>query len=271
MPGPCIPLMPPVVMFCMLCTLCCGPVEIDSLRFEVVTTGGKGRLLMSSMSPISGSCPPPIPVLMPTFDCRRWRLGVVLGGGRLGTLLLVGAVVGFGGAAAIGTTLPLVGAGIEVPWLVGVLPAVEPPFVEPCADCGDSESFTLWPWVEVGVVTGVCTIEFLREAFLEERADAVPTGIEFPLPRLRFLMTSVLRDNGRTTPCSFRNKPQALHKGWPSGLRRHNGVVWVKQLVQVVGMPLLSPFRDPPGLPGREGATLLNPDSGGELGEDCGL
>ena len=44
----------------------------------------------------------------------------------------------------------------------------------------------------------------------------------------------------------------------------------MKQLVHVVGTPLLSPAFEPPGLPGRDGATLLNPDSGGELGDDCG-
>ena len=122
-----------------------------------------------------------------------------------------------------------------------------------------------------GVVTGVWMMEFLREAFLEERVEVVPMGREVPLPRLRFLMTSVLRERGRTTPWSLRKRPQALHRGWPSGLRRHRGVVWVKQLVHVVGTPLVSPFFDPPGLPGLDGTTLLKPDSGGELGDDWGL
>lgn len=41
----------------------------------------------------------------------------------------------------------------------------------------------------------------------------------------------------------------------------------MKQLVHVVGTPLLSPSL---GLPGLDGATELNPDSGGDVGEDCG-
>jgi hypothetical protein len=101
-------------------------------------------------------------------------------------------------------------------------------------------------------------------------------------------MTSVLRLRGRTTPWSFKNKPQALHSGWPSGFRLHSGVVWVKQLVHVVG-PLLSFWLPPPppdpckfvlefcfdmeGDDGRLGATEEKPDTGpgpslGELGND---
>jgi hypothetical protein len=52
--------------------------------------------------------------------------------------------------------------------------------------------------------------------------------------RFRFLMTSVLRLRGRTTPCSFKNNPHALHRGSPSGSRRHRGVVPVPQLVHEV-------------------------------------
>lgn len=128
-----------------------------------------------------------------------------------------------------------------------VLPDDPPP--EP-VDLGDSESAAL---CDVGVVTGVCAIEFLRDGFFDDRVDAVPTGV-VPLPRLRFLMTSVLSDSGRTTPWSFKNSPQALHSGWPSGLRRHKGVVCVKQLVHVVGAPP-SPCFVPPGLCGRDGAA----------------
>jgi len=79
-------------------------------------------------------------------------------------------------------------------------------------------------------VVGELSLDFLIE-FL--RADVrVGTGsttvvVEFPPPRFRFLMTSVLRDNGRTTPWSLRNKPHALHNGWPSGCRRHKGVLVV--------------------------------------------
>lgn len=101
-------------------------------------------------------------------------------------------------------------------------------------DFGDSESA---PFPEVGVVTGVCASEFLRDDFFEALVDAELTGAVLPLPRLRFLMTSVLRDKGRTTPCNFRNRPHALHNGCPSGFRRHNGVVCVKQFVHVVGTP----------------------------------
>lgn len=118
------------------------------------------------------------------------------------------------------------------------LPEVEEEPTEPVVDLGDSDS--LAGLAEVGVVaeaaeeaTGVWAIEFLRDDFLDEREEL--TGIELPLPRFRFLITSVLSESGRTTPCSLRKRPQALQSGWPSGLRRHSGVVWVKQLVQVVG------------------------------------
>ena len=114
----------------------------------------------------------------------------------------------------------------------GVVPAMPAP-TDP-VDLGDSESAWL-ALAEVGVVTGVCASEFLREDFFEERVAVEPVGAELPLPRLRFLITSVFRLSGLTTPCNFRNKPQALQRGWPSGLRRHNGVVCVKQFVQVVG------------------------------------
>lgn len=82
-----------------------------------------------------------------------------------------------------------------------------------------------------------------------------------PLPawpdRLRFLITSVLRESGRTTPCSLRNSPHALHNGWPSGLRRQSGVVWVWQFVQDVGgcwPPLLEAA---PAIDDTGGALLL--------------
>lgn len=139
---------------------------------------------------------------------------------------------------------------------------------------------------DLGVVAGVCAAFavpaagaaellvmvatlFLRLVAAEEAAvDEVPFLVERetvplgpplvgPEPRLRFLMTSVLRERGRTTPCSLRKRPQALHRGWPSGLRRQRGVVWVKQFVQVVGGPS---GRVPPGEEGREGAAELKPD-----------
>ena len=97
---------------------------------------------------------------------------------------------------------------------MGVLPAVEPPFADPCREGGESESTTLWALPDVGVVAGVCAIEFLRDAFFDERVEEpAPTGTELPLPRLRFLMTSVFRESGRTTPWSLRKSPQALHNG----------------------------------------------------------
>jgi hypothetical protein len=106
---------------------------------------------------------------------------------------------------------------------------------------------------ELCVVEGVARVEFFRVAapelapeapadFLEDLvlAPPPPTGRLAPDPRLRFLITSVFRLKGRTTPWSFRNKPHALQRGCPSGFRLHNGVVWVKQFVHVVGA-LLSP------------------------------
>lgn len=106
-----------------------------------------------------------------------------------------------GGPGAIGITPPFEGAVAAD----ARLRLDDPPPPEP-VEFGDSDSTAL------GVVTGVCAIEFLREDFLEDRVDDAPTGA-LPLPRLRFLMTSVLSDSGRTTPCSFRNRPHALHRG----------------------------------------------------------
>lgn len=113
------------------------------------------------------------------------------------------------------------------------------------------------------------------EFFLEPGADALalflplvlePTGKLAPDPRLRFLITSVFKLSGRTTPWSFKNSPQALQRGCPSGFRRHSGVVWVKQLVHVVGALLSElvpcpcrfvddPCLEPGGDEGRLGAT----------------
>lgn len=42
--------------------------------------------------------------------------------------------------------------------------------------------------------------------------DRVLWGLTPPL-RLRFLITSVFKLSGRTTPCNFRKRPHALHKG----------------------------------------------------------
>lgn len=64
--------------------------------------------------------------------------------------------------------------------------------------------------------------------------DVELDALLLPLFRLRFLITSVFKLNGLTTPCNFRNKPQALHSGLPSGFLRHKGVVVVLQLVHCV-------------------------------------
>ena len=165
-----------------------------------------------------------------------------------------------------------------------MLPAVLPPEPPPLA--GLSPSFTLPALViEGGVVACVAvvdvdkaSVEFLRDAGPDVVPDAPlavfldrvlvpPIGRLAPDPRLRFLMTSVFKLSGRTTPCSFRNRPQALHRGCPSGLRRQRGVVCVKQFVHVVGvfpspwLPpddcrfVVDPCLEPSGEAGRLGAT----------------
>jgi len=184
--------------------------------------------LVSSASPISSSCDS-------TLLEPRTRFGA---GATVRVCAKFTELLDLGGPGAIGTT-PL---GFEDVGVVDedMVPEAPPP--EP-VDFGDSDSAALW---DVGVVTGVCAIEFFRDDFFDDRVDVVPTGA-LPLPRLRFLITSVLSDKGRTTPCSFKNKPHALQSGCPSGLRLHKGVVWVKQLVQVVGAPP-SPCFEPPGL-----------------------
>lgn len=211
------------------------------------------RCTLCPMLPISSAS-----AISVSFCCRE-LLALLCFRTRRGATRRVGAVsggcvAGFGGPGAIGTT---VFTGLSAgPELVGVLAAEPPP------DLGESDSLArLFP------VAGVpaCTTEFLRLTAFLERDD--PTGTVLPLPRLRFLMTSVFKLNGRTTPCSLRKSPQALHSGWPSGLRRHKGVVCVKQLVHVVGTPLFSPPGR--GLPGRDGAADVKPDSGGDAGDVC--
>jgi hypothetical protein len=115
-------------------------------------------------------------------------------------------VIGFGGPGAIGTTV-LTGLSVG-PELVGVLP-------DDCVDLGESESIAKFLLV-VGVFTFACATEFLRLAAFLERE--VPTGMALPLPRFRFLITSVFKLSGRTTPCNLRKRPQALQRGCPSGL-----------------------------------------------------
>lgn len=133
-------------------------------------------------------------------------------------------------------------------------------------------------------------VEFFRAAalmlaFFLDRVLVPPTGRLAPEPRFRFLMTSVFKLSGLTTPWSFKNKPQALQRGCPSGLRRHNGVVCVKQLVQVVGVSVEFPaapckfvvepcFAPGGGDEGRLAGTEERPDerptsAGGEWEADC--
>lgn len=138
---------------------------------------------------------------------------------------------------------------------------------------GDSEdAFALCPRLEDGKMPfWTCWMEFFRDVFLAAAREDTPTAMLLALLRLRFLITSVLRESGRTTPCSFRNKPHALHRGCPSGLRRQRGVVCVKQFVHVVGAPVAAFWsipRDPLALPGRDGSALPTPESGGVLGEE---
>jgi hypothetical protein len=88
-------------------------------------------------------------------------------------------------------------------------------------------------------------VEVLRVVFFLDRVLVLPTVTPVPEPRLRFLMTSVFKLSGRTTPWSLRKRPHALQRGWPSGFRRQSGVVWVKQFVHVVGVLELSPWLPP--------------------------
>lgn len=69
---------------------------------------------------------------------------------------------------------------------------------------------------------------------MADDVELVDALLLLPLLRFRFLITSVFKLNGLTTPCSFRNKPHALQSGLPSGFLRHNGVVVVLQLVHCV-------------------------------------
>lgn len=82
-----------------------------------------------------------------------------------------------GGAAAMGTT---------------------PDLLDPATAGGDSEAVPLGAREAAALVGPACGPEFLREDFLDERE--VPTARLLALLRLRFLMTSVFRDSGRTTP-----------------------------------------------------------------------
>jgi hypothetical protein len=170
-----------------------------------------------------------------------------------------------------------------LPWkLVGVFPAVFPADAEPLA--GLSLPLTLLArfWIAGGVLAcagGEITLTDTEsvEPFLVmppeevavflDRVLVPPTGRPDPEPRFRFLMTSVFKLRGRTTPWSLRNRPHALHRGWPSGLRRQSGVVWVKQFVHVVGVLLLElvPVLPSPWLPPAACKLVVDPclDTGG--------
>src|SRR6202034_3338197 len=111
--------------------------------------------LVSSASTISSSC---IPALL----CLRSRFGATLTP-RFGAELADGAACGLGGPGAIGIT-PLLPPAIPPGTLLTALETAVPPVTDPVADLGDSESPPL-VLPDVGVVTGVCANEFLREAF----------------------------------------------------------------------------------------------------------
>ena len=177
----------------------------------------------------------------PDLLCLLWRLEDDMPVMDRGRDEAPGPGVDFGGAAAIGTT-PFTPTALDEepapPWkLVGVLPAVLPP--DPGPLTGLSPSLVPPLFAAGGVVTWVVAWmvllliaadedmareEFLRDAAAEFAPDALvaffldlvlvpPTGRLAPEPRLRFLITSVFRLRGRTTPCSFKNRPQALHSG----------------------------------------------------------
>lgn len=75
-----------------------------------------------------------------------------------------------------------------------------PGFPEPLEEIagGDSEAVLLAVREAAMALVGVCTTEFFREDFFDERE--VPTARVFALLRFLFLMTSVFNDKGRTTP-----------------------------------------------------------------------
>lgn len=218
-------------------------------------------------------CPSLLLLLKPLLPMLTSSASSMFVSWPVGLLVLLCPLVFFGGMERVGTEAGAIGVGFGGPGamamgffvvgfsavpLVGVVAAVPVP-AEPAVDLGDSPSLA----DNFEGVFADMAIEFLRLAIFLDREDVVVAGL--PLPRFLFLITSVFKLSGLTTPCNLRNNPQALQRGCPSGLRRHNGVVVVKQFVQVVGTPLSPPGR---GLPGLDGAAELKFDSGGELGED---
>jgi hypothetical protein len=82
--------------------------------------------------------------------------------------------------------------GFSAVELVGVVTALPVP-AEPATDFGESASLA-----DFEGVFADWAIEFLRLAIFLDLEEVVIAG--FPLPRLRFLMTSVFRLRGLTTP-----------------------------------------------------------------------
>jgi hypothetical protein len=103
-----------------------------------------------------------------------------------------------------------------------VLPAVLLPAGAPESDCGDSDSLRrscgdAGLAAALVMLAAMATVEFFRVVmplvlapllvpdmapFLAARVEAPPPirGTVAPEPRLRFLITSVFRERGRTTP-----------------------------------------------------------------------
>lgn len=202
---------------------------------------------------------------------RRWRLEELAAAGRGGRAAAPGPGAFLGGAAAIGTT-PLPPAialdGPAPAWYpVGVFPAdAEPPAGLSPSLALPARFCTVGGLLACAGVVGLLAaedtagvepflvpapVEALALAFLLDRVLVPPTETPVPEPRFRFLMTSVFKLRGLTTPWSFRKSPQALQRGLPSGFRRQSGVVWVAQFVHVGGvllslLVLLSPWLLPP-------------------------
>src|SRR5579859_5924692 len=130
------------------------------------------------------------------------------------------------GADPAGVNCPLEG-GVTSVLLTGV---TRPPlpenvlfrFFDLSSTIGVNERFALPP-IEfrrdrVGELSPELVVElfFATEFFRAEvRVGTVSAvvAVVFPPPRFRFLITSVFKDSGRTTPCSLRNNPHALHSG----------------------------------------------------------
>lgn len=88
------------------------------------------------------------------------------------------------------------------------------------------------------------TLEFAVPSFPGELPEDEPevggfVNVGLFEERCLFLITSVFKESGLTTPCNFKNNPHALHNGLPCGSLLHNGVVFVWQLVHLVS-PLLA-------------------------------